>query len=80
MSMGGKWRYASFVYLIGALATEIDLIYGAFENGGFQREHTARDLMVVAAIHLATAGLWPALIVIFALMHFGVLPRMWDIM
>jgi hypothetical protein len=78
--MGKKWRYASFLYLIGAFATEVMLIYGAYENGGFQREHTARDPAIIAAIHLATAALWPALIVIPALMYFGALPRIWNIM
>jgi predicted methyltransferase len=79
-SMRRKWRYVGFIHLIGALATEIILNYGAYENGGFQREHTARDLTVITAIYLGTAALWPALIVVLALMYFGALPRIWDVM
>lgn len=35
--------------------------------------------MIIAALHLATAALWPALIIIFPLVYFGALPRIWDI-
>ncbi|WP_407179371.1 hypothetical protein [Bradyrhizobium sp. STM 3562] len=81
MSMARKGRYASFIYPIGALATEIALLYGAYENGGFWREHTARDLLIIGTIHLATAALWPALVVTLVLIYFGALRGgVWDIM
>jgi hypothetical protein len=78
--MGRKWRYASYIYLIGALATEAMLIVGAYQNGGFQREHTPRDLAIIALMHLAVAALWPVLIGTLALMYLGVLPPTFHIM
>ena len=72
-------RYASFIYLIGALATGIMLVYGAYESGGFHREHTIRDLITIAAFYLATSALWPTLIVIVPLRYFGALPQIWDV-
>lgn len=72
-------RYVSFIYLIGALATGIMLIYGAYESGGFHREHTVRDLMIIAAFYLAASALWPTLIVTMPLRYLGALPQIWDI-
>lgn len=71
-------RYVSFIYLIGALATGIMLIYGAYESGGFHREHTVRDLMIIAAFYLAASAL-PTLIVTMPLRYLGALPQIWDI-
>ena len=72
--MRKMWRYASYIYLIGALATEVMLMVDAYQNGAFQREHTSRDLAMVAFLHLAVAALWPVFIGTLALLYLGVLP------
>jgi hypothetical protein len=73
--MGRKWRYVLWVYVAGALLTAALYLQGAYENGGFQRHHSMIDLLVLAALYLATAILWPVLIVVGILQYFGVLPH-----
>ncbi len=78
--MSKKWRYVLYIYLAGALVMEATLILNAYGNGGFQRQHSVRDLMILTALYLTTAALWPLLIVILALVYFGVLPGgIWDL-
>ncbi len=72
-------RYASYIYMIGAVATVGMLIYGSYESGGFHREHTARQLAIIAGFYFAAAALWPTLLVIVPLKYFGALPQVWDI-
>src|ERR1700681_3971687 len=70
--MGKKWRYILYIYAAGALIMEATLILDAYGNGGFQRQHSVTDLIVLAALYLAVAALWPLLIVILTLVYFGV--------
>ena len=78
--MGKKWRYILYIYAAGALIMEATLILDAYGNGGFQRQHSVTDLIVLAALYLAVAALWPLLIVILTLVYFGVLPAgIWDL-
>jgi hypothetical protein len=74
--MGRKWRYVFYIYATGALITEASLVLNAYESGGFQRAHTVSDLILLGAIYLTTAALWPLLIATLTLQYFGVLPRM----
>jgi hypothetical protein len=72
--MSKKWQYVLYIYAAGALIMEATLILDAYGNGGFQRRHSVRDLMILTALYLTTAALWPLLIVILALVYFGALP------
>jgi hypothetical protein len=74
--MGRKLRYVSYIYMTGALVMEATLVLSAYENGGFQRAHTLSDLILLAAIYLTAAALWPLLVVTLTLQYFGILPRM----
>jgi hypothetical protein len=78
--MSRKWRYFLYFYAAGALVMEANLILRAYENGGFQRQHNIGDWFVIAAFHLAFDALWPLLVVVLALVYFGVLPGgIWDL-
>jgi hypothetical protein len=78
--MGRKRRYVVYIYAVGALVVEACLVLDAYGNGGFQRQHSVIGLIIIAALYLATAALWPLLIVILALIYFGVLPGgIWDL-
>jgi hypothetical protein len=71
--MSKKWRYALWVYLAGALLTETTLFLEAYRNGGFQREHSISDLLVLAIFYLTSAAFWPVLLVVGILQYFGIL-------
>jgi hypothetical protein len=51
------------------------LIYGASDNGAFQRQHTASDWLIGAAICLAIGAIWPYAAAVFFLTYFGILPK-----
>ena len=55
--MDREWRYVVCIYVAGALITEVTLVLDAYGNGGFQRQHSVSDLIVIAAVYLATAAL-----------------------
>jgi hypothetical protein len=71
--MSKKWRYALWVYLAGALLMEAVLLLEAYRNGGFEREHSVRDLLEIGILHLAAAALWPVLIVVEIFQYFRIL-------
>jgi hypothetical protein len=78
--MGKKRRYILYVYAAGALITEALLVLDAYGNGGFQRQHSVSQLMIIAAFHLAFDALWPLIVVILTLVYLGVLPGgIWDL-
>jgi ABC-type multidrug transport system permease subunit len=59
---------------------EAMLVLDAYGNGGFQRQHSLVDLIIIAALYLASAALWPLLVVLLILVYFGVLPGgIWDL-
>lgn len=68
-------RIALWVYLAGAVACELLLLWNAYDNGGFRRHHTLADLAIVGSLDLATALLWPIVLVVGVLQYFGVLPH-----
>jgi hypothetical protein len=72
--MGRKLHFVMWAYLACALLTEAMLVQDAYASGGFQRSHSIHDLLVLVAVYLATAILWPVLFAIVALQYFGVLP------
>jgi hypothetical protein len=73
--MGWKWRCVFYIYVTGGLITEATLVLNAYESGGFQRAHTISDVILLAAIYLTAAALWPLLIASLTFQYFGVLPR-----
>jgi len=78
--MGRNWRYVLYIYLAGALIMEAMLVLDAYGNGGFQRQHSLVDLIIIAALYLASAALWPLPVVLLILVYFGVLPGgIWDL-
>jgi hypothetical protein len=78
--MSRKWRYVLYFYAAGAFVMEANLILQAYENGGFQRQHSIIGWIITAASHLAFDALWPLLVVILTLVYFGVLPGgIWDL-
>jgi hypothetical protein len=56
--------------------TEALLLQNAYSSGGFRRAHSVGDLVVLVAIYLGTAILWPVFITALMLQIFGVLPTM----
>jgi hypothetical protein len=64
-----------WIYLIGVAMCESLLLWGAYDNGGFQRHHTLTYLMVLAGFYLAAGLLWPIVLVIGVLQYFGQLPQ-----
>lgn len=78
--MNRKWRYVLYVYVAGALVMEAGQIRHAYENGGFQRQHSIFGWIITATAHLTFDALWPLLVVILILVYFGVLPGgIWDL-
>jgi hypothetical protein len=73
--MSRKWKYVGLVYLACALVTEALLIYGAYDSGVFQRQHTGSDWVIVIAIYLGIAAIWPYAVAVFLLLYFGILPE-----
>lgn len=73
--MKKKWQYAGLIYLICAIATETLLLYGAYDSGVLQRQHTAHNWLIGSALYLATAAIWPYLVAVLLLMYFGILPK-----
>lgn len=74
-TMKRRVRIALWVYLAGALATEMLGLWGAYDSGGFDRDHTLRDLVMIGSIHLLVALLLPVVLVILALQYLGFLPH-----
>jgi hypothetical protein len=72
--MGRRWRYVLWVYIAGSLLTTAMMLQQAYASGGFQRDHSTADLLGLAALHLATATLWPVLVVVGVLQYLGILP------
>jgi hypothetical protein len=72
--MSRKWRYVLYVYAAGAIVMEANLVLQAYDNGGFQRQHSIVGWIITLAFHLAFDALWPLLAVVLALVYFGVLP------
>ena len=64
-----------WLYLAGALICEFVLLWGAYDSGGFQRQHTAVDLAIIAGFYLAAGLLWPAVLAMGVLQYFGFLPH-----
>jgi hypothetical protein len=78
--MSRKWQYVLYIYAAGAFVMEATLILQAYENGGFQRQHSIIGWIITAASHLAFDALWPLFVVILTLIYFGVLPGgIWDL-
>ena len=48
----------------------------AYSSGGFQRQHSMVELLVLAGLYSAATLLWPVLFVVVTLQYFGVLPAM----
>jgi hypothetical protein len=67
-------RIALWVYLAGALIFELEMLWSAYDNGGFQRHHSAADLAILALFYTAVPLLWPAVVVMIVLQFIGVLP------
>lgn len=63
------------LYMVGALLMTILNFYNAYASGGFQRSHSVVDFIIIAALYLGSAILWPLIIVVGVLQHFGVLPQ-----
>ena len=71
--MSRKWLYVLYAYAAGAIVMEAILVLQAYENGGFQRQHSITGWIITAASHLAFDALWPLLVVILVLVYCGVL-------
>lgn len=69
--MGKKRRYVLYIHMAGALITEAALVLNAYENGGFQRAHAVSDLILLGAIYLMAAALWPLLIATLIFQYFA---------
>jgi hypothetical protein len=67
-------RIILWVYLAGALIFELLSLWSAYDNGGFQRHHSAHDLAILAVFYLTIPLLWPAVVVMVILQLTGVLP------
>jgi hypothetical protein len=57
-----SWKLIALrVYLAGVVIWAFVLLGSAYNNGAFQRRHTAADLALIAVEYIAMALLWPAL-------------------
>jgi hypothetical protein len=57
-----RWkRVALWIYLIGVVVWGFVLLGSAYNNGAFQRHHSAAELAFIAVEYIAMALLWPAL-------------------
>jgi hypothetical protein len=72
--LSSKWRRALWVYGPGAFLTAMLLLYDIYDSGGFQRSHTAADLLILASIYVATILLWPIVVLLGLLQLAGLLP------
>ncbi len=55
-----RWkRIALGVYLTGVVIWGFVLLWSAYNNGAFQRHHTAAKLAIIAVEYVAMALLWP---------------------
>jgi len=65
---------ASFgVYLAGCVVTGIILIWSAVGNGGLQRQQSLREWLLLVALYVVCAGLWPIVFLVFVLMYLGII-------
>ena len=71
-----RWRrIILWIYLTDTVIVELMALWGAYDGGGFERQHTLPDLAIIAAIHLVTALLWPIVLIVVVLQYFGFLPQ-----
>jgi hypothetical protein len=63
------------IYLLGFLIGELLGLWGAYQNGGFDRSHTWNDLTIIASLYLVTGLLWPVVLIVVSLQLLGVLPH-----
>jgi len=55
-----------------ALAGTI-LVWSALANGGFQRQHSLREWLILLAVYVIYTAFWPIALVLFVLMFFGII-------
>jgi hypothetical protein len=60
-------------YLVGAAAMAIDLFWSAIEGGALERQHGARDWLIIALGYATYMALWPIAVIIILLMYFGII-------
>lgn len=60
------------VYLTGAAFMAICLVWSSIAGGGFERQHDARQLLLVAFALMGYSLLWPVGLIMFLLMWSGV--------
>ena len=55
-----RWkRITLWVYLTGVVIWGFVLLWSAYNNGAFQRHHTAFDLAILAVEYMVMSLLWP---------------------
>jgi hypothetical protein len=73
--MTGWRRITLWVYLVGGAICELMALWGAYDSGGFERNHTLADLAIIGGLHLAMALLWPVVLAVGVLQYLGLLPH-----
>jgi hypothetical protein len=63
------------IYFLGFLICELLILWGAYQNGGFDRSHTLNDLTITATYYLVTGLLWPVVLIVVILQLLGFLPH-----
>jgi hypothetical protein len=63
------------LYFAGFLICELLLLWGTYDSGVFQRQHTVGEWALGVGTHLIIAAIWPYSAVVFLLLYFGILPK-----
>jgi hypothetical protein len=66
------FRYILNVYLVGVVVMAIYLVWSSIHGGGLEREHSARELLLIALFMTACSVLWPVLLTLACLTYLGV--------
>ncbi|MGJ4997712.1 hypothetical protein [Bradyrhizobium sp. HKCCYLR20261] len=77
--MSTAFKIVAVVYLIGVIANCVLKVHGIYLTGGFQREHTAAEFLLVMALYGMAAAIWPAFVALVIMGHLGALPRGWEL-
>jgi hypothetical protein len=73
--MSVAFRVVAVIYLVGVIAYCVMTVHGIYVSGGFQRERTAADFLLVMTFYGMAAAIWPAFVALLIMDYLGALPH-----
>ncbi|MGJ4926089.1 hypothetical protein ACQR1I_12270 [Bradyrhizobium sp. HKCCYLS2038] len=79
ISMSPAFKIVAVIYLIGVITCGALGVHGTYVTGGFQREHSASDILLHVMLDGTIVAIWPAFIVLLIMGSLGALHAHWEL-